>query len=113
MDLGSFCNLVVWCAVKHVCIFHCVVSLVSRELKYLVDDLEECTPMWFDLGLVLDIPMTQLEIISNQQPYSRHLVKTLNHWMDKSQDTSWEALIDAVDQLSHRRLARELKKEFL
>ena len=90
-----------------------MIFLASTELKYLVDDLEECTHKWFDLGLMLDVPMTQLNIISNLQPYSRRLVDTLHHWMDKSQDASWEVLIEALEQISHRRLARELREEYL
>ena len=91
----------------------CIIFLVSTELKYLVGDLQDCTHKWFDLGLLLDVPMTQLQIISNPQPYSRRLINTLHHWMDKSQDACWESLIEALEQISHRRLAKELTKEYL
>ena len=91
-----------------------VVFLASTELKDLVDDLEECTYKWFDLGINLDVPMTQLTIISNPQPFSRRLIDTLDHWMNKSQDdVTWEILIEALEQISHRRLARELREEYL
>ena len=88
--------------------------LVSTELKYLVDDLEECTYNWFDLGFNLDVPMTQLKIISNPQPFSQRLISTLDHWMNRSKDVaSWESLVEALEQIGHRRLARELKDDYL
>lgn len=112
MGTGLFRGMGVLCCVMvYVCWFD--VAVVLMELKSLVVDLEECTHVWFNLGLMLEVPMTQLNIISNPQPYSRHLHDTLHHWMDTSHDISWEVLIEALEQTSHRRLARELKEEFV
>lgn len=90
--------------------FYCV---VEQDVVEVCNALSDCVAEWTTLGIFLGIKKAQIDTIDAKTPYSGLLMDTLDYWLNNTTDRSWEALIKAVRDVNHTKLANELSKEYL
>ena len=89
----------------------------ALTLKTVFSELHSVSHKWFNIGLQLDVPRFQLNIIKTDETGAmERLQSMLDYWMNNASDTllSWQVLADALKTrtVSESRLARELEERY-
>lgn len=81
-------------------------NLLSR-LRFLDD--------WYNLGLQLDIPKDKLREIEDSHPDkpTRCKEETLDYWLKRGENSSWETLATAVADMGHLDIAIQIREKYL
>jgi len=61
----------------------------------------QCLNVWYNLGVLLDVPVQKLEDIrlSEQDDLDLCCVKMFTEWLENGTDTTWSTLFRAVDSV--------------
>jgi len=86
-------------------------------LKTVFNALHSVSHKWFNIGLQLDVPKSELKIIETDRPGSEERMRTmLDYWLDNATELhqSWEVLINALKAptVGENRLAKELEEKY-
>ena len=99
--------------------FECSLYLAGTALtlRTVFNVLHSVSYKWFDIGLQLDVPISQLNIIETDRLGAQEQMHTmLDYWMNNSPVPliSWKALVNAlkVPTVGESRLARELEYRY-
>ena len=95
-------------------------GMITRELKKLtvnsaIRELSEFgSSNWSQLGLSLDVPQRQLNVIATNIAGKPHgqgeaLTSVLDHWLRNDLEASWEKLASAVEMSSGVVLANKIR----
>ena len=85
-------------------------DLLFRELKLNLKDVVE----WDVLGVYLGLEESEIDRIErDHQSTARRRIAMLGTWLKKEENPSWEKIIDALQNMSLRRLAIHLKEKYL
>ena len=87
------------------------------NLKTVLNALHSVSYKWSDIGLQLDVPTFQLNIIeADTTGVNKQLQAMLDYWMNNAVDPlpSWKVLVDALKAptVGENRLARELEEKY-
>ena len=82
----------------------------------LIKELHYLPHRWYNLGLSLEIPHIELEIIdaNHRGSAERSLIEVLQLWLKRSPQPTWEALVKALKGPIVRRdeLAAEIEAKY-
>ena len=89
----------------------------ALTLKTVFNALHSVSYKWSDIGLQLDVPAFQLNIIeADSTGVKKRLQAMLDYWMNNAVDPlpSWEVLVNALKAptVGESRLARELEERY-
>ena len=87
------------------------------NLKTVLNALHSVSYKWSDIGLQLDVPTFQLNVIeADTTGVKKQLQAMLDYWMSNATDPlpSWEVLVDALKApaVGESRLAQELEERY-
>ena len=93
------------------------ITATALTLKAAFNALYSVCHKWLSIGLELDIPVFQLNIIETDILGAEDRMRTmLDYWMNNATDPlpSWKVLVDALKAptVGERRLAWELEKRY-
>ena len=84
------------------------VHLLIKELKEVKD--------WYLFGVVLGIPVRQLQVIQLSKPLggvNQWLVDMFDYWLRNNLDPSWKHIVQALEQIDQFVLAAQVKIKYL
>ena len=83
-----------------------LITTGPSNLKELVDELKEVVG-WYRLGLYLEVPDYQLQIISENNPRNAVMCKIemLRWWMENKKEKKWATLVQALVNIGSRVIA--------
>ena len=89
----------------------------ALTLKTVFNALHSVSYKWSDIGLQLDVPAFQLNIIeADSTGVKKRLQAMLDYWMNNAVDPlpSWEVLVNALKAptVGESRLARDLEERY-
>jgi len=66
----------------------------------------QCLNLWYNLGVLLDVPVQKLEDIrlSEQDDLDLCCVKMFTEWLENGTDTTWSTLLRAVVSLYNKQI---------
>lgn len=106
-------------AYPHTCIslpasFSLSLVIVSQDMDApsLVNKLVEATPQWYIFGEYLDIPTFKLKELRDETSPDVSFSIMMDGWYD-SGDATIEAVIEALENLHNRVLAKKVRDNFL
>ena len=69
---------------------------------------------WFNLGLCLEVPIHELQIIgkNHHRDTKRCRTEMLSWWWNNSEDRKWAAIVRALAKTGHRVLARKIALKY-
>ena len=69
---------------------------------------------WYLLGVNLGLGSHRLNQIEMDYPgeSSRRMVEMLNHWLRHSENPTWEAIADALSQMTQHIAALEVERKY-
>ena len=83
---------------------------VELDCVALANLLKIAIPDWYMFGSSLDMPSEILDPLKTPSNADVCLLNMISYWYNKSEPT-WEDLIEALQQLGNRRLARKIEEE--
>lgn len=94
-------------------------SRTGSEMTYniLLKELSiKLSSIWEDIGIHLGLNMDLLDIIKKDNPNDskscfKEMIKLW--WKQIDPPTSWAAIIEVIENLGHKRLAKDLKLKYL
>ena len=89
----------------------------ALTLKTVINALHSVSHKWFNIGLQLDVPALQLNIIeADTTSIKKQLQAMLDYWMNNATDPlpSWEVLVNALKTptVGENRLVRVLEERY-
>ena len=91
------------------------VYLTEPSLKALLRELHPVRASWYNIGLELDIPHTELDYL--EQNYSDQLREVLKYWLKTAVDPppTWEAVVIALrsPSVNEKSIAAQLETKFV
>ena len=86
--------------------------IVSRILKVL-RKVEFTSAAWWELGLELKLGLDRHAMEEDHKTSNKRLRETIETWLRKGDDPSWEALADAVSEcsLGGKNVAADIRRE--
>ena len=99
----------------HVCsgIYFFVLSKGPEDLRQLVYELNEVVD-WYHLGLHLEIPDVELQIIAKDHPQDTKMCRTkmLSWWMNNVEERKWATIVHALVRTGSRFLASKIALKY-
>ena len=110
---NKFFGLCYKCTIIIPCIFHLD---VNNDLAELAGELKPIFAKWYELGLTLKIPSTQLkeiEVTHNKNP-SRCMIDMLEAWFKQGSDKTRSQIVQALRSplVGHNDVADEIKRKY-
>ena len=70
---------------------------------------------WYNLGLQLDIPKDKLREIEDSHPdkTTRCKEETMDYWLKRGRNPSWETLAAAIADMGHLDIAKQIREKYL
>ena len=89
----------------------------SPKLTLLIKELStKVSAKWEDIGLSLDIEKGSLEVIKQDNPRDSQgcFREMLTHWLNQGDPPpTWTTIIDAIDSVDYKSLARQLSEKYV
>ena len=85
----------------------------ALTLKTVFNALHSVSHKWFDIGLQLEVPSSQLKIIKTDTTgVAERLQAMVDYWLNNATVPSWKVLVDALKApaVGESRLAKELEE---
>ena len=74
---------------------------------------DEAACKWYDLGMLLVVPVHQLDIIQMNNPHNTQMccTKMFSYWLQTDTEASWSKLLNALRNMAQNSLADKIKTE--
>ena len=91
------------------------VKLASQDLSWLLDHLTDVAPNWINFGLSLNVPISQMKIIEENNPRNcvNCLRETLNLWLKNHPNTGKLLKALSAESVGQKQLASALEKRLI
>jgi hypothetical protein len=87
---------------------------VGGNAKELINMLEDVIPDWYMFGQSLDIPTRKLKAFRDEKGMDMYLSQMMDHLYDEMMSyATIENVIEALENIGNKRLAQQVKEEFL
>ena len=85
---------------------------MSEICKHIRD---EAASRWYNLGMLLVVPVHQLNIIQMNYPHDTEMCCTqmFRYWLQTDTEASWSKLLNALRNMAQNSLADKIKTEIL
>ena len=85
-------------------------SIDIPSLKDVVVELQPVVSSWYHLGLSLGISPHELVSIRKDYRDTHHaFFEMLHMWFEQSVEPTWEAIVEALNEIGHRRQAEKIR----
>ena len=101
---------------KIYCVFLLVCTVLKLTLKAVLNELHPVRSSWYNIGLELDIPHTELDNLKEDHSGSSHLMREmLKYWIDKAVvPPTWETVVKALRSgiVDEKFVAKQLESKY-
>ena len=85
------------------------------SLRVLLNELHPVRSSWYNIGLELDIPYTELDCLNKDHSDSSDLMREiLKYWIDKAVSPTWETVVRALRSriVDEKFVAKQLESKY-
>ena len=68
---------------------------------------------WYDLGLQLGLPDSDLKLIDSSPDIEGHLRMMLSKWLDYDPEASWDKLANALNTIGKNTIAANIRSKYV